>query len=1225
MSSSACSAPRNTKSATRLHSRQNRRPSAAGRRRRRVSGTLLALAVLVLFAQIGGHAAPPLPVESDPLRYSRGFLVTGDYVTAGIRTASGTIQVNNLVPAGADVVGAFLYWETVHSASNPNPASGATFRGQQIPPQELQAHPQSLINTNTATCWGSASSFADPVVTMFRADVLHLLPKQLDTEDRWTGKYLANGGHFVTFPDGGTGNLAVQSGGGTLVLVYRNVNENTQPATTLRKVVMYDGVYAKPEGTEMVQTLAGFYQSAGTASKLTHLVGVGGVNGSETIDFRRTANGNPAVIASDPFTVDQGAGRTWNTKTISLPLQNVNNTQMPGFNDPGGNLGEIVQTGVKHSNTNQKECLAWGAIIFSTAVKDDDHDGLPDALESHAYKDPPTASSYPDPLDLPDLGAMGATVGQPDLIVEFNGMDTTGTTYGGNPGPAHTHMPSPEVLKKLGDVYWLRPTGKIKPLFDVGDPVAYRNHFLQYCTGTQAECDAQSHLADGYLVQSGYRGGEIIEESACTVDPNNPNLCQFPQWPGTVGWPLGFQLHRDAPVGNNGEELSLAQVQTWATDLNSLHRRRFDVNRFDYVHYVLAAHARGTPVSTFPCLNGTTPVDYDQNGMCGSPLTDNADFHIPRSVSGIADLPGGDVLMTLGLWTNFVGTPHVQASTLLHELGHNGYLWHGGNEAVFGDKTATPQPIATYIEPNCKPNYLSSMSYLFQVHGLYDDFGNLHLDYSDQQHTNLDENLLSDGALTPAAKYVPAWYAPASSPLALAQQATAASRFCSGAPFGSTPPPSMARVLAESSSSTIDWDGGLVLNPPYPDVNFDGILTPTAPITVPLRGFNDWANLRLNQTGAGRNTAFFGASPDTLRFNVQSGGQIEWLDTASGANNSLLVNLGASVFLDAASGDVFLDSAGGDVFLDSAGGDVFLDSAGGDIFVDASSGDVFFDAAGGDVFFDAAGGDVFFDAAGGKHQELSHNEAIALGRPAPSEMKVCRIGEPGCHGVQDPAFPKNRNLISWTRPTVGTILKYYVERRTGSTGSWVQIGVVTPPPGATEPATFFVDLEELPDRVTITTNPSFSYRAKAQFADPTQDGPPSPFPVTIAAVNLAPQGVGDKYAVMMNSVLNIVAPGVLGNDNDSDSPPNFRGRRAVLLGPGTPVLNQDVSYTTSTAHGVVVLRPDGSFTYTPTSGYFGQDSFIYKADDGLWANTAFPLSPYSPVTTVDIMVNKNKK
>jgi hypothetical protein len=55
---------------------------------------------------------------------------------------------------------------------------------------------------------------------------------------------------------------------------------------------------------------------------------------------------------------------------------------------------------------------------------------------------------------------------------------------------------------------------------------------------------------------------------------------------------------------------------------------------------------------------------------------------------------------------------------------------------------------------------------------------------------------------------------------------------------------------------------------------------------------------------------------------------------------------------------------------------------------------------------------------------------------------------------------------------------------------------------------------------------------------------------------------------------------VLGNDSDPDSDPL------------TAVLGTDVS------HGSLSLAADGGFTYTPTAGHSGPDSFTYTATDG---------------------------
>jgi VCBS repeat-containing protein len=82
-------------------------------------------------------------------------------------------------------------------------------------------------------------------------------------------------------------------------------------------------------------------------------------------------------------------------------------------------------------------------------------------------------------------------------------------------------------------------------------------------------------------------------------------------------------------------------------------------------------------------------------------------------------------------------------------------------------------------------------------------------------------------------------------------------------------------------------------------------------------------------------------------------------------------------------------------------------------------------------------------------------------------------------------------------------------------------------------------------------------------------------------VNTAPVAVNDSYSVS-GAALAVVVPGVLGNDYDADVPAN--SLTAVLVdGP---------------AHGVLSLSANGGFSYTPTSGFNGTDTFTYQANDG---------------------------
>ncbi len=112
--------------------------------------------------------------------------------------------------------------------------------------------------------------------------------------------------------------------------------------------------------------------------------------------------------------------------------------------------------------------------------------------------------------------------------------------------------------------------------------------------------------------------------------------------------------------------------------------------------------------------------------------------HAPKS-SGIAELPGNDFMVTLGSWSANAmqassGLPAgkttdeyrsvVEASTIMHEMGHTLNLRHGG-----GDET------------HCKPNYLSVMNYSLQ---LPSKDPTRPLDYSDTALAELDEEHLNE-------------------------------------------------------------------------------------------------------------------------------------------------------------------------------------------------------------------------------------------------------------------------------------------------------------------------------------------------------------------------------------------------------------------------------------------------------------------------------------------------
>ncbi len=74
-----------------------------------------------------------------------------------------------------------------------------------------------------------------------------------------------------------------------------------------------------------------------------------------------------------------------------------------------------------------------------------------------------------------------------------------------------------------------------------------------------------------------------------------------------------------------------------------------------------------------------------------------------------------------------------------------------------------------------------------------------------------------------------------------------------------------------------------------------------------------------------------------------------------------------------------------------------------------------------------------------------------------------------------------------------------------------------------------------------------------------------------------PTATNDGYATDLNTPLSVAAPGVLGNDST-----NGGGAMTAVL-------------VTTVGNGSLGFTADGSFTYTPASGFFGTDSFTYRA------------------------------
>ena len=116
---------------------------------------------------------------------------------------------------------------------------------------------------------------------------------------------------------------------------------------------------------------------------------------------------------------------------------------------------------------------------------------------------------------------------------------------------------------------------------------------------------------------------------------------------------------------------------------------------------------------------------------------------------------------------------------------------------------------------------------------------------------------------------------------------------------------------------------------------------------------------------------------------------------------------------------------------------------------------------------------------------------------------------------------------------------------------------------------------------SFTYTPTSGYHGPDSFTYRASDGRLDSNTVTVGiSVNALPTAAHDAYTTAENTPLTVAAPGVLANDSDADG----EALSALLI--------------SGADHGAVALRADGSFGYTPASGYAGRDYFTYRASDG---------------------------
>ena len=135
-----------------------------------------------------------------------------------------------------------------------------------------------------------------------------------------------------------------------------------------------------------------------------------------------------------------------------------------------------------------------------------------------------------------------------------------------------------------------------------------------------------------------------------------------------------------------------------------------------------------------------------------------------------------------------------------------------------------------------------------------------------------------------------------------------------------------------------------------------------------------------------------------------------------------------------------------------------------------------------------------------------------------------------------------------------------------------------------------------------TPNPNFA--GTDTFTYTANDGSiaSSPVTVTINVTEVPPTAVNDTYNVPENDTLFTAPTSVLANDTNVDGT-TFTAVLDAYTGPGT-----------------LVLSPNGSFTYTPASGFIGTDTFTYDANDGITGGVSTPATVTLNVSDTPIVV-----